>query len=59
MQFSLDFACYSSKVPFDPSMMVHFRKRLSEEEIIRMNELIAERVKGLVMEAVASLTFRR
>ena len=40
-------------------MMVHFRKRLSEEEIIRMNELIAERVKGLVMEAVASLTFRR
>ena len=27
MQFFLGFAGYSSKAPFDPSMMVHFRKR--------------------------------
>jgi len=25
MQFFLGFSGYSSKVPFDPSMMVHFR----------------------------------
>ena len=55
MQFFLGFAGYSSKAPFDPSMMVHFRKRFSEEDLNRINELIAERGKALVMEAVASL----
>lgn len=33
MQFFLGFAGYSSKAPFDPSMMVHFRKRFSEEDL--------------------------
>ena len=55
MQFFLGFAGYSSKAPFDPSMMVHFRKRFSEEDLLRINELIAERGKALVLEAVASL----
>jgi hypothetical protein len=55
MQFFLGFAGYSSKAPFDPSMMVHFRKRFSELELNRINELIAERGKAMVMEAVASL----
>jgi transposase, IS5 family len=35
-------------------MMVHFRKRFSEEELSRINELIAERGKAMVMETVAS-----
>jgi hypothetical protein len=35
-------------------MMVHFRKRFSEEELSRINELIAERGKAMVMEAVAA-----
>jgi hypothetical protein len=55
MQFFLGFAGYSSKAPFDPSMMVHFRKRFSEEDLNRINELIAERGKAMVMEAVGSL----
>ncbi len=55
MQFFLGFAGYSSKAPFVPSMMVHFRKRFSEEDLNRINELIAERGKAMVMEAVASL----
>ena len=54
MQFFLGFHGYSSKPPFDPSMMVHFRKRFSEEELKRINELIAERGKAMVIEAVAS-----
>jgi len=29
MQFFLGFAGYSSKAPFDPSMMVHFRKNMA------------------------------
>ena len=49
------FAGYSSKAPFYPSMMVHFRKRLSEYDLNRINELIAKRGKALVLEAVALL----
>ena len=52
MQFFLGFAGYSSKAPFDPSMMVHFRKRFSQEDLKRINELIAERGKTLVIESV-------
>jgi hypothetical protein len=49
VQFFFGFAVYSSKAPFDPSMMVHFRKRFSEEDLRRVNELIAERGKALAM----------
>ena len=55
VQFFLGFAGYSSKAPFDPSMMVHFHKRFSEEDLNRINELIAERGKALVHKVVASL----
>jgi len=55
LQYFLGFAGYSSKAPFDPSMMVHFRKRFSQEELNRINELIAERGKALVKEAMASV----
>jgi hypothetical protein len=54
MQSFLGFAGYSSKAPFDPSMMVHFRKRFSEDDLRRINELIAERGKAMVIEAVSS-----
>lgn len=53
MQFFLGFTGYSSKAPFDPSMMVHFRKRFSEDDLKRINELIVERGKAMVMEAVS------
>jgi IS5 family transposase len=36
MQFFLGIAGYSSKTPFDPSMIVHFRKRFSEEDLNRI-----------------------
>jgi hypothetical protein len=45
VQFLLGFAGYSSKAPFDSSMMVHCRKRFSEEQLSWINELIAERGK--------------
>ncbi len=35
-------------------MMVHFRKRFSEEDLNRITELIVERGKAMAMEAVAS-----
>ncbi len=55
MQFFLGFAGYSSKPPFDPSMMVHCRNRFSEDDLKRINELIAERGKAMLIEAVSSL----
>lgn len=55
MQYFLGFAGYSSKAPFDPSMMVHFRKRFSQECLNRINEHIAQRGKALLKEAMASV----
>jgi IS5 family transposase len=55
IQFFLGFAGTSSKPPFDPSMMVHFRQRFSEEDLKRINELVAERGKAMLIEAVSSL----
>jgi IS5 family transposase len=55
MQFFLGVAGNSSKPPFDPSMMVHLRKRLSEEVLKQINELVAERVKAMGIEALSSL----
>ena len=39
-EFFLAFAGSSSKAPFEPSMMVHFYKRFSEEDPNRTNEFI-------------------
>jgi hypothetical protein len=49
MQFFLSFAGYSSKAPFDPLVIVYFRKRFSEEDLNRITELIVERGKAMVM----------
>ena len=35
-------------------MMVHFRRRFSEEDLKRINELIVERGKAMVMDAVST-----
>jgi hypothetical protein len=37
IQFFLGFAGYSSKAPFDPSMIVHFRRRFSDKDLRRSN----------------------
>jgi IS5 family transposase len=55
MQFFLGFAGYSSKAPFDPLMMVHFRKRFSEDTLKRINELITELGKAMVIETKSSM----
>jgi transposase, IS5 family len=54
MQFFLGFAGYSSKAPSDPSMMAHFRKRFSQEDLNRINEQIVVRGKAMVMESVVA-----
>lgn len=54
MQFFLGFSGYSSKVPFDPSMMVHFRKRYSDDDLRRINELVVQRGKEMLAEVISS-----
>jgi IS5 family transposase len=51
----LGFAGFSSKAPFDPLMIVHFRKGFSEEDLKRINELIAARGKAMVLEVFSLL----
>jgi len=45
MQYFLGFAGYSNKAPFDPSMMVYFRKRLSEEDLRWINDVLPSEEK--------------
>ena len=54
MQFFQGFSGYSSKAPSDPSMMVHFRKRSSEDDLRRINELVVRRGKEMLVEVIAS-----
>ena len=41
MQYFIGLEAFTDKEPFDPSMMVHFRKRLSKDIINEINEMIA------------------
>lgn len=43
LQYFLGYELYKDEKPFDPSMMVHFRRRLGADAIAEMNELIAKR----------------
>ena len=58
MQYFLGFAGYTSKTPFEPSMMVHFRKRFAEDDLKRINDLIAERGKVMVGDRGCVFTAR-
>lgn len=40
LQYFLGFAEYSDERPFDPSLMVHFRKRFDKESLAQINEAI-------------------
>jgi transposase, IS5 family len=43
LQYFLGYESYRDERPFDPSMMVHFRKRLSGDVIKEINELVIAR----------------
>ena len=42
MQFFIGFHSFKQDTPFDPSLLVYFRKRLGKDIINRINELIAK-----------------
>jgi hypothetical protein len=41
LQYFLGFEAYRDEAPFDPSMFVHFRKRLGDRSIAEINEAIS------------------
>lgn len=41
LQYFVGLPCFVQEPPFDPSLMVHFRKRLDKDIINELNELIA------------------
>ena len=46
IQYFLGFESFQDKEPFDPSMMVHFRKRFSLDEVGEINEMIIKATTG-------------
>ena len=46
LQYFLGYEGYKDELPFDPSMMVHFRKRLSGNILKEINALILEKGKA-------------
>jgi IS5 family transposase len=51
MQFFLGVAGYTAETPFDASMIVHFRKRFSNEDLRRINVLVVQRGKEMLLDA--------
>jgi hypothetical protein len=47
LQYFLGFSEYRDAAPFDPSMLVHFRKRLSLEFVNQINEVVVQQMLGV------------
>lgn len=52
LQFFCGFAEYKDEPPFDPSLMVYFRKRLTPEVLGEINEMIIQKVQKQETEDV-------
>ena len=46
IQYFLGFTTFQTQAPFDASLMVHFRKRISKDLLVQMNEQIAKGSMG-------------
>ncbi|WP_017659491.1 IS5 family transposase [Baaleninema simplex] len=51
LQYFIGQKSYSSEAPFDPSMMVHFRQRIGEEFLGRINKSMVKKAQGFGKEA--------
>lgn len=50
LQYFMGYERFTNKKPFDPSMMVHFRKRFKEKDLNRVNEMMVENYKKWVTD---------
>ena len=47
LQYFIGQSSYSNELPFDPSLLVHFRQRISPNLINKINERMVERMRSL------------
>ena len=45
LQYFIGMREYSTKAPFDSSLMVHFRKRIGMESLVRINEVVCSKTR--------------
>lgn len=50
MQYFIGYSSFNTEIPFDPSLFVDFRKRLTLEDINKINEEIVKKYYGLGKE---------
>ena len=46
LQYFIGQLTYSNKLPFDPSLLVHFRQRISPNLINKVNERLVEKIRS-------------
>jgi len=47
LQYFIGQSIYSNELPFDPSLLVHFRKRISPNLINQVNERMVEKIRSI------------
>jgi hypothetical protein len=47
LQYFIGQSSYSNELPFDPSLLVHFRQRISPNLINKVNERMVEKIRSL------------
>jgi len=47
MQYFIGHSSYSNELPFDPSLLVHFRQRISPNLINKVNERMVEKMRSI------------
>jgi hypothetical protein len=47
LQYFIGYLSYSNEEPFDPSLFVHFRQRISEELVNKVNREVVRRLREL------------
>jgi hypothetical protein len=57
-QYFIGLPGYEDKIPFVPSLLVEFRKRLSEDLLNEINELIALNIIAMNIDRLAAMLLR-
>ena len=47
LQYFIGQSSYSNELPFDPSLLVHFRQRISPNLINKVNERMVEKMRSI------------
>jgi hypothetical protein len=47
LQYFIGQSSYSNELPFDPSLLVHFRQRISPNLINKVNERMVEKIRSI------------